>query len=82
MTSADSALAAWPKWCGQKVDSTKQQCKGELILHEIENVKVVISKYLQYLEEQDEQNLFALAASESSHQSHHNTKFAIIKKKL
>ena len=68
----------WPNWCSIKTGN--RQNNGKAVFGSLDHIKVVISRYLLYLQEQDGRNKILLNKMGGNHPDASYTIFCIIEK--
>mmetsp|Transcript_13746 Transcript_13746/g.20163 ORF Transcript_13746/g.20163 Transcript_13746/m.20163 type:complete len:801 (-) Transcript_13746:170-2572(-) len=72
------AIEKFPHWYCSKVNSNSDVRKGEVVISELENLKVILLRYCSHLKAQDSRNIFALNKTTSSLPNKTNTDFITI----
>ena len=80
ITGVDVTFNLWPSWY-HRINNTSQVRRGEIILSELENAKMIFLKHLESLLLQDEHNLNSAKVTTKCQPNVMNVDFNIISKR-
>lgn len=73
INNINKAISAYPDWYDKTVDSTSDVRRGEVVISELENLKVILTRYCNYLKDQQSRNTLAINRTTSSGPDNTNT---------
>ena len=69
-----------PSWYHDKIVSTSPTQKGEVVVHELENLRSILISYKNYLNSQGALNFFATSRSKGTKPNNTNSEFFFVNK--
>lgn len=73
ISNINKAISAYPSWYLTTVDSRSDVRRGEVVISELENLKVILTRYCHYLKEQQSRNTLAINRTTSNGPDNTNT---------